>query len=584
MNKMMKKKIVIFLSLLLAVVNFAGLGFGINVKAAEVNYEYKGYETYLYIEGDDVEITKYNLEDGSVSNTVSPEEIYSWGRVSALLVYTSVMQLYEQEKIDLDASIMEYMPDYFKQNVRFSSDFTVRQLLNHQAGFQDVYYYKYTNNPADLMDLEDFIVNCVPDQIYMPGTTVAYSDYGVCLLAYMVENVSDMNFDTYARTNIFDELGMSNTSARANHGDNQYIADLYTGSKYYSYQSEYGMPYYSTMYPALSVVGTMQDMAVFGNALVNGDLFEKEATKEEFFTPGVFYLDGETPRIASGMAVFKYGDNNEIYGTVGTGIVSRSGMLLNVKDKSVICMASNQYAVNDYWNEYVTGKYGEMSEPVTDYPQGISGRYVRSITVTSGKLSFLGLLDTFRIDPAQGKPVSFLANNDLYCVDGIQGKSYTESGNTSMQFAYYDILPYSSAMFTFKIAVLILMGIAYIYAMISLPIGAFIFLKRKFSGDGSKAPIFRKYFYIQSAVIFFYFMFFLSMCSSAMSSGSPTFTTVVSFTYYLGIVASFVYLVFLIKTGRKEECSVFEKGNYYVNAVNAVIVIIFTIIYKLFLF
>ena len=69
-----------------------------------------------------------------------------------------------------------------------------------------------------------------------------------------------------------------------------------------------------------------------------------------------------------------------------------------------------------------------------------------------------------------------------------------------------------------------------------------------------------------------------------MSSGSPTFTTVVSFTYYLGIVASFVYLVFLVKTGRKEECSVFEKGNYYVNAVNAVIVIIFTIIYKLFLF
>ena len=41
MNKVMKKKIVIFLSLLLAAVNFAGLGFGINVKAAEVNYEYK---------------------------------------------------------------------------------------------------------------------------------------------------------------------------------------------------------------------------------------------------------------------------------------------------------------------------------------------------------------------------------------------------------------------------------------------------------------------------------------------------------------------------------------------------------------
>ncbi len=558
--------------------------FGIKVKADNDTMSmFTGNEVYIYMNGDNAEISNINLENGMVTDSVSPEEVYSWGPVSALLVYTSVMQLSEQGKIDLDASIMEYMPEEFKSGVKFSSDFTVRQLMNHQAGFQNVYYYRYTSNPADLVSLDKLVIDCAPDQIFMPGTTVAYSEYGICLLAYMVQNVSDMNFDTYVKANILEPLGMTDTSVRANHEDNTYIGDLYRESKYYNYNGEYGLPYYSSMYPALSVVGTVQDMAIFAQGLVSGEVFEKESTKEEFFTPSVLYLDGETPRLASGMAVFKYGDNNEIYGTVGTGMISRAGMLLNVKDGSVLCMVSNQYAPNDYWNKYSQEKFGEMSGIAESFPEDISGRYTKSVMISSGKLSFLGILDTFQIDMAKGKPIAFLAGGDLINIDGIQGKLYKEGGSTQIQFAYYDILPYSSGMFILKTGLFILMALAYMYALISLPVGAFIFLKNRFANE-KKTPVFRKYYYIQSAVIFFYFLFFLSMCMSAMSSGSPRFTMVVSFTYYIGIVMSFVYLVFLVRTGRKEECSVFEKGNYYINGYNALLVMVFTLIYKLLLF
>ena len=98
-------------------------------------------------------------------------------------------------------------------------------------------------------------------------------------------------------------------------------------------------------------------------------------------------------------------------------------MLLNAKDKSVICMASNQYAVSKYWNEFVTSKYGEMSQASLNYPTDISGRYVQSITVNSGKLSFLGLFDTFTVDFKSGVPITYLDNNDLCFVDGTQGKT-----------------------------------------------------------------------------------------------------------------------------------------------------------------
>lgn len=49
------------------------------------------------------------------------DTVYEWGSISKMLVWTSVMQLYEQGKIDLNADVRTYLPDGFLSNLSLLS-------------------------------------------------------------------------------------------------------------------------------------------------------------------------------------------------------------------------------------------------------------------------------------------------------------------------------------------------------------------------------------------------------------------------------------------------------------------------------
>ena len=52
----------------------------------------------------------------------------------------------------------------------------------------------------------------IPDRIFPPGTTPAYSNYGASLAGYIVERVSGRPFNDYVAENIFKPLGMSRST------------------------------------------------------------------------------------------------------------------------------------------------------------------------------------------------------------------------------------------------------------------------------------------------------------------------------------------------------------------------------------
>ena len=52
----------------------------------------------------------------------------------------------------------------------------------------------------------------IPDRIFAPGTTPAYSNYATSLAGYIVERVSGEPFDDYVEHHIFAPLGMRNST------------------------------------------------------------------------------------------------------------------------------------------------------------------------------------------------------------------------------------------------------------------------------------------------------------------------------------------------------------------------------------
>ena len=155
----------------------------------------------------------YGYADVESRTPVDPEKtLFRPGSVSKLITWTAVMQQVEQGKIDLDADINQYLdftiPDYEGQPV------TMRQLMTHTAGFEEQVKDLIGEDPDAIPPYDELLKRWVPQRIFAPGTTPAYSNYGTSLAGYIVERVSGEPFDDYVETHIFEPLGMDDSSFR----------------------------------------------------------------------------------------------------------------------------------------------------------------------------------------------------------------------------------------------------------------------------------------------------------------------------------------------------------------------------------
>ncbi|GAC1437030.1 MAG: serine hydrolase [Thermoanaerobaculia bacterium] len=152
----------------------------------------------------------YGFADVDKKTPVSPETtLFRPGSVSKLFTWTSVMQLVEQGKLDLDRDVNAYLD--FKIPEAFGKPITLKNLLTHTPGFEDQAKDLFVA-PSAKSTLGDYLKTHIPRRIYPPGTTSAYSNYGAALAGYIVERVSGRPFEQYVDENIFKPLRMTHTT------------------------------------------------------------------------------------------------------------------------------------------------------------------------------------------------------------------------------------------------------------------------------------------------------------------------------------------------------------------------------------
>ena len=134
------------------------------------------------------------------------------GSVAKLFTWTAVMQLSEQGLIDLDADINSYLDFTIPQHP--SGVVTMRHLMTHRAGFEDVLRDLMANQPEQLISNEEWLKRWVPERVFAVNTVPAYSNYGAALAGYIVERISKKPFEQYVEQHIFEPLGMHNSSFR----------------------------------------------------------------------------------------------------------------------------------------------------------------------------------------------------------------------------------------------------------------------------------------------------------------------------------------------------------------------------------
>ena len=194
--------------------------------AADVDAWLDGYLPYALKTGDIAGAVVVVVKDGQVLTErgygfsdvekrlpVDPAlTLFRPGSVSKLLTWTAVMQQVELGKIDLDADINQYLD--FKVPGLGGKPITMRNLMQHTAGFEEQAKGIITEEPSTLPPYDALLKVWVPTRIFAPGSTPAYSNYGASLAGYIVQRVSGESFDDYIDKHILEPLEMKHSSFR----------------------------------------------------------------------------------------------------------------------------------------------------------------------------------------------------------------------------------------------------------------------------------------------------------------------------------------------------------------------------------
>lgn len=141
--------------------------------------------------------------------------IYRIASISKSITASAIMKLYEEGKFKLDDDINDYLNGFEVRNPNFPDEkITFKMLLTHTSSIIDGDTY------STIYDIQDF-------GDYKPGDQFEYSNYGYNLLATLIEQISNQDFEDFVQENIFKSLNMKASFNPNKFEDVDNIAVLY---------------------------------------------------------------------------------------------------------------------------------------------------------------------------------------------------------------------------------------------------------------------------------------------------------------------------------------------------------------------
>ena len=139
------------------------------------------------------------------------DSLFQIGSITKLWTATLVMQLVDEGKVDLDATVRTYLPEFRIGDESAAEIITVRMLLNHTAGFEgDI--FTDTGVGDDCVEKYLGVLHEVP-QLFAPGEQFSYNNAGFCVLGRLVEVLREKSYDACLREHLFAPLGLTHAAA-----------------------------------------------------------------------------------------------------------------------------------------------------------------------------------------------------------------------------------------------------------------------------------------------------------------------------------------------------------------------------------
>ncbi len=262
--------------------------------------------------------------------------------VSKPFVAVLTLLLVEEELIELDAPIADYLPAEIIAGIENGDTVTVRQLLQMTSGIynyteSDAYYDTVFADPETAWTAADTVALVEGQPAYFaPGEGYYYSNTNYTLAQLVIESVTGVGLGENLKTRIFDPLGMSSTFLENNATIGEGLAQGYT-----DWDGDGTLDNVTRVNDGIGlgdggIVSTAEDLVLFVRGLFEGDLLSEDSSAELTH----FIDDGEGGWYGLGLEWVET-DTGEWMGHSGLSSGFQSMMYYSEEESAVVIALTN---------------------------------------------------------------------------------------------------------------------------------------------------------------------------------------------------------------------------------------------------
>ena len=160
---------------------------------------YRGQE---YVRG-------FGVTSVDTQEPVTADTVFRIGSTTKTFTGTAIMRLVERGRINLDRPVRAYLPDFRTADPSVAARVTVRQLLNHSAGWQGD-YFEDTGQGDDALARYIAGMSKVP-QLTPLGKVFSYNNAAIGIAGRILEVVTGKPYETAVRELVIDPLGLAHS-------------------------------------------------------------------------------------------------------------------------------------------------------------------------------------------------------------------------------------------------------------------------------------------------------------------------------------------------------------------------------------
>lgn len=270
---------------------------------------------------------------------VSEKTIFHMASITKLLVATAIMQLAEKGIISINDKLVSYIPNIFIKDSRYNN-ITIFHLLSHTSGIPDCVDYSWEQPEYDRNALKRYVYSMENEQLlFQPGERFYYSNIAYEILGYLIEIVSEKEFEAYIDEYILIPLDMQDSTLLYRDKQNKNLAAPHTKNHEKRVVLSQIYPYNRAHAPSSTLTSNAVDMSKWAimnlnKGIFNGKRILQEVSYEQMWR-FVTYIKGEQEKIGLGWFISKH-NNFSMFGHDGNDIGFKTSFgIIPEKDLSV---------------------------------------------------------------------------------------------------------------------------------------------------------------------------------------------------------------------------------------------------------